>query len=62
MLKCQPLIEKLPKTKQSTYLLKMNLKKINSFDLGNFIGKRHFDEDGAQNYSVFQPITVFYVK
>ena len=32
----------------------MNWKKIKTFDLGYFIGKSHFDEDGAQNYLIFQ--------
>ena len=31
------------------------LKKLKPFDLGYFIGKSHFGEDGAQNYLVFQP-------
>ena len=30
------------------------LKKLKTFDLHYFIGKSHFDEDGAQNYLVFQ--------
>ena len=32
------------------------LKKLKSSDLGYFIGKHHFDEDGAKNYLVFQPM------
>ena len=32
------------------------LKKLKSSDLGYFIGKHHFDEDGAENYLVFQPM------
>ena len=32
------------------------MKKLKTFDLGYFRGKRHFDEDGAQKYLVFQPI------
>ena len=30
------------------------LKKLKTFDLDYFIGKSHFDEDGAQNCLVFQ--------
>ena len=29
---------------------------LKAFYLGCFIGKSHFDEDGAQHYLVFQPI------
>ena len=32
------------------------LKKLKTFDLGYFIGKSHFEKDGAQDYLVFQPI------
>ena len=53
MLNCQVLIEK-------SYLIENHLKKLNSFDLGYFIGKSHFDEDGAQNYLVFQPILEYF--
>ena len=37
-------------------LIKNELKKLKSFDLGYFIGKSHLDEGGAQNYLVFHPI------
>ena len=30
------------------------------FDLGYLIGKSHFEEDGAQNYLVFQPIVKYF--
>ena len=29
------------------------LKKLKTFDSSYFIGKSHFEEDGAQNYLVF---------
>ena len=35
-------------------LLKMNLKYLKKFDSSYFIGKNHFEEDGTQNYLVFQ--------
>ena len=35
----------------------IQLKKLKTFDLGYFIGKSHFEEeDGVQNYLVFQLI------
>ena len=32
------------------------MNKSKTFDSGYFIGKSHFEEDGNQNYLVFQPI------
>ena len=32
------------------------MKKLETFDSSYFIGKSHFEEDGAQNYLVFQPL------
>ena len=32
------------------------MKKLKTFDLSYFIGKSHFEEDGTQNYLVFQPM------
>ena len=40
-------------------LLKMNFKKLQTFDLSYFRGKSHF-EDGAQNYLLFQPINRYF--
>ena len=42
------------KTKQNMCLLKMNLKKLETFYSVYFRGKSHFEDDGAQNYLVFQ--------
>ena len=36
------------------------LKKLKTFDLSYFRGKSRFDEDGAQNYLVFQPINRYF--
>ena len=36
------------------------MNKLKTFDLGYFIGKSHFEEDGVQNYLVFQPITPYF--
>ena len=32
------------------------MNKLKTFDSRYFIGKSHFEEDGTQNYLVFQPI------
>ena len=37
------------------------INKLKTFDLSYFRDKNHFEEDGAQNYLVFQPIT-WYLK
>ena len=37
-------------------LVENEFKKLKAFDLSYFIGKNHFEEDGTQNYLVFQPI------
>ena len=45
----------------SKYLLVENeLSKLKIFDSSYFIGKSHFDEDGTQNYLVFQPINKYF--
>ena len=46
---------------KSKYLLVENeLKKLDTFDLSYFIDKSHFEEDGTQNYLVFQPINRYF--
>ena len=42
-------------------LIESELNKLKNFDSGYFIGKGHFDnEDGTQNYLVFQPLTKYF--
>ena len=36
------------------------MNKLKTFDSSYFIGKSHFEEDGTQNYSVFQPINRYF--
>ena len=36
------------------------MKKLKTFDLSYFIGKSHFEEDGTQNYLVFQPLNKYF--
>ena len=45
---------KITSNKAKHLVIKNELKKLETFDTGHFIGKSHFDEDGAQNYLVFQ--------
>ena len=36
------------------------MNKLKTFDSSYFIGKSHFEEDGTQNYLVFQPIVRYF--
>ena len=54
--KLSGLNRKITKSKSYHLLVKNELNKLKSFDFGYFIGKSHFEEDGEQNYLVFQPV------
>ena len=41
-------------------LVENELKKLRAFDLSYFIDKSHFEEDGTQNYLVFQPLNKYF--
>ena len=43
-------------------LVENDLKKLKTFDSSYFIGKSHFEEDGIQNYLVFQPMYRYFKK
>ena len=45
---------KIRKNKTDHLIVKNELNKLKTFDSDYFIGKRHFEEDGVQNYLVFQ--------
>ena len=36
------------------------LEKLKTLDLSYFIGRSHFEEDGTQNYLVFQPLNEYF--
>ena len=46
------------KTKNES--IENEFKKIKTFDSSYFIGKSHFEEDGAQNYLVYQPVNRYF--
>ena len=58
--KLSNLNRKITKNKTDHLLVQNELKKLKKFDLGYFIGKSHFEEDGTQNYLVFQPIVRYF--
>ena len=47
---------KITANKSKHLLVENELKKLKTFDSSYFIGKSHFEEDGTQNYLVFQPM------
>ena len=51
---------KITQNKTKYLLVENELNKIKTFDLGYFIGRSHFEEDGTQNYLVFQPIVRYF--
>ena len=52
--------KKITANESKNLVVENELKKLKTFDLGYFIGKSHFEEDGTQNYLVFQPINKFF--
>ena len=50
---------KIARNKTKNESIENELKKLKTLNLSYFIGKSHFEEDGAQNYLVFQPIKRF---
>ena len=46
--------------KTENLLVKNELNKLKTFDSSYFIGKSHFEEDGTQNYLVFQPMSKYF--
>ena len=51
---------KITENKTENVLVKKKLNKLKTFDSSYFIGKSHFEEDGTQNYLVFQPINKYF--
>ena len=51
---------KITANKTKNLLFENELKKLKTFDSSYFISKSHFEEDGTQNYLVFQPINKYF--
>ena len=58
--KLSSLNRKITKNKTDHLLVQNELNKLKTFDSSYFIGKSHFEEDGTQNYLVFQPINKYF--
>ena len=56
MLSCQVIRKKITSNRSKHLFVENELKKLKTFDSSYFIGKSHFEEDGTQNYLVFQPM------
>ena len=53
---CRVLTKKTTQNKTKNLLVEIEVNKLKTFDSGYFIRKSHFEEDGTQNYLVFQPM------
>ena len=51
---------KITSNKSKHLLVENELSKLKTFDSSYFIGKSHFDEDGTQNYLVFQLVNKYF--
>ena len=58
--KLSNLNSKITANKSKHLLVENELKELRTFDLGYFIGKSHFEEDGTQNYLIFQPLCKYF--
>ena len=58
--KLSSLNRKITSNKTKHLLVENELKKLKTFDSSYFTGKSHFEEDGSQNYLVFQPIDRYF--
>ena len=51
---------KITSNKTKHLLVENELNKLKTFDYSYFIGKSHFEEDGTQNYLVFQTVSRYF--
>ena len=57
--KLSSLNRKITSNKKKHLFNEKKLQKLNTYDLSYFRGKNYFDEDGTQNYYIFQPISKY---
>ena len=58
--KLSRLKRKITSNKIKDVLVEKELNKLKTFDSGYFIGKSYLEEDGTQNYLVFQPLNKYF--
>ena len=58
--KLSNLNRKITQNKTKHLLVENELNRLKTFDSSYFIGTSHFEEDGVQNYLVFQPIVRYF--
>ena len=58
--KLSSLNRKITANKSKNLLIGNELEKLKSLDSSYFIGKSHFEENGTQNYLVFQPMNKYF--
>ena len=58
--KLSSLNRKITANKSKHLLVENELNKLKAFESSYFIGKNYFDEDGTQNYLVFQPMCKYF--
>ena len=58
--KLSSLNKKITQNKTKHLLVENELNKLKTFDSSYFIGKSHFEEDGTQNYIVFQSLNKYF--
>ena len=54
------LSDRFTSNKTKHLLVENELKKLKTYDLSYFRGKSHFEEDGTQNYLIFQPMYKYF--
>ena len=58
--KLSSLNRKFTQNKSDHLLIENELNKLKTFDSSYYHGKNYFDEDGAPNYLVFQPLNKYF--
>ena len=58
--KLNKVIDRVTSNKTKNLLLENEIKELNNFDAVYFRGKNYFDNDGTQNYLVFQPVYKYF--
>ena len=56
----QEVEKKINANKRNTSFIEAIVKKSNKFDASYFTGKNYFDNDGTQNYLVFQQVYKYF--